>query len=133
MANEIYEYAGMSVTKAGANVVNATVNVTSTLAGDATIQGYMSVPHTYLGDGSVTPLPITALTTCGMLFIRNLDSTNTVTVASSGTSSVTFAAAKLCDIPAGGFAIFRPPGAIKALYVLAANAACDIEYAAREP
>lgn len=130
MANEIYEYAGMSVTKSSANVVNATVNVTSTLSGDATVQGYMSVPTTLAG----TALPITALTSgqCGMIMVRNLDSTNTVTISGSGAGESQFNAAKWADVPAGGFAMFRPPAAVTAVYVRAATAACDIEYAARE-
>ncbi len=111
MANELRIGITMSFSKGGANFPK-TESKEITVTGDAFTHQVQAIPtsNTALVEGA-------AIGTPGWVYIKNLDSTNFVTVGITGSYTI--------KLLAGEFCIFRAAGAI---FVLADTATCNVEY-----
>ncbi len=111
MAGELAISAKIIFNKSDA-MARMSAGVTVDVAGDAYTQQTQSIPtsNTALDAGA-------AIGTQGYIFIKNLDSTNFVTVGITGSYSI--------KLLAGEFALFR---AAAAIFALADTASCLVEY-----
>lgn len=114
MANEIRISISLSFNKSGASL-NRDVSFTADVTGDAVTGGIQEV-----GTSNEELVQGTDLGTPGWVFVKNLDSTNYVTLTE------TDAANYLIKLLPGEAAIFRCGKT--AIYAKADTAACDVEY-----
>ena len=111
MANELSITAKLNFSKGGAKVTKAE-SVSIDVTGDAFSHEIQSIPtsNTALVEGAAVGTP-------GYYWIKNLDSTNYVTIGLTGSYAI--------KLLAGEVALFRAAGAI---FALADTAACLVEY-----
>ena len=111
MAGELALSARLIFNKGGAST-RGSEGISVDVTGDSFTQQTQSIPtsNTALDAGA-------AIGTQGYIFIKNLDSTNFVTVGITGSYSM--------KLLAGEFALFRAAGAI---FALADTASCLVEY-----
>lgn len=111
MANELSLVVSVAFSKGGVNTQRSE-SISVDVAGDAFTHQVQAMPtsNTALLEG-------VAIGTPGYIFIKNLDSTNSVTVGITGQYAI--------KILAGEFALFR---AAAAIFVLADSATVNVEY-----
>uniref|UniRef100_A0A6M3KCC4 Uncharacterized protein n=1 Tax=viral metagenome TaxID=1070528 RepID=A0A6M3KCC4_9ZZZZ len=111
MSNELTLRTSISFNKGDAKV-NRTDGISVDVTGDAFSHEVQSIPtsNTALTEGAAVGTP-------GYVWIKNLDTTNYVTVGLTGSYAI--------KLLAGEFALFRAAGAV---FALADTASCLVEY-----
>ena len=113
MANEIGISVSISGNKSGAKITRAE-SVSVDMAGDSYTSGVQGIPT-----GGEVFVEADELGTAGYVFIKNLDTTNYITIGSHATDNHTI------KLKAGECTLFRAAGSV---YGKANTAACNVEY-----
>ena len=114
MAKEITGKLVLNAVKGGAKI-SRSESFTIDMTGNSFSSGVQSIPNS----GGEALVEADELGTAGYVFVKNLDSTNYVTLGSHASSNHTI------KLKAGESTIFRAAGTV---YGLANTAACNVEY-----